>query len=130
MPAVAESSAQARVRNSLLNLSLGLLTQVSPLPLHDPSSVFEFVEMNNSLRGCVRAVREIGGDQDTTPLQRHVHTAVQDVPGKIRFASCIDKSFVAVKTKLGSGSLSGPVAFELLLKDFAQNFSLSMPHKF
>ena len=92
MPAVAESSAQARVRNSLLNLSLGLLTQVSPLPLHDPSSVFEFVEMNNNLRRCIRAIREIAGDHDPdhwhrswiTPLQRQIHTAVRNVPGTLR----------------------------------------------
>ena len=46
LPAVAESAAQARVGDAL-NLSLKLLPELSPLPLHDPPSVFEFVQMNN-----------------------------------------------------------------------------------
>ena len=92
LPAVAESATQARVGDALLNLSLKLLPELSPLPLHDPSNVFEFIEMNNNLRSCIRAICEIAGDHDPdhwhrswiTPLQRQIHTAVRNVPGTLR----------------------------------------------
>ena len=135
LPAVAENAAQARVGDALLNLNLKLLPELSPLPLQDPSSVFEFVQMNNSLRSCIRAIREVAGDRDPdhwhrswiTPLQRQIHTAVRNVPGKLRITSLIDNSFHAIKTKVDSGALSGPAAFDLLLKDFAQHFSSLNP---
>ena len=108
---------------------------MSSLSLHYPSSVFEFVQINNSLRGRARAVREIAGDMDPdqwhrsciTPFQRHVQNVVRNVPGKIPTDSCIDSSFAAVIKKLDSGSVSGPAAFELFLKDFAQKFSTVNP---
>ena len=117
-----------RVGDALLNLSLRLFPELSPLPLYDPSRVFEFVQMNNSLRSCVRAIREIAGDDDPdhwhrfwiTPLQRQTHTAVRNVPGKLRITSLINNSFHEIK----------PAAFDLLLEHSHSTSRLSIPHKF
>ena len=56
-----------------------------------------------------------------------VSFSVRDVPGKLRITSLIDNSFHAIKTKVDSGALSGPAAFDLMLKDFAQHFSSLNP---
>ena len=60
-------------------------------------------------------------------MQRQIHTAVQNVPDKLRITSLIDKSFHAIEPKVDSGGLLGPAVFDLLLKDFAQHFSFLNP---
>ena len=53
-----ERAVQARVRSPLLNTSFELLSQLSPVPkMHNPSSVFGFVQISDGLRGSVRSLR-------------------------------------------------------------------------
>ncbi|CAN0360116.1 unnamed protein product, partial [Laminaria digitata] len=135
LPPVAGAAALARIGCNLNNLKIGLLPQLPPLPLHDPSSVFEFVQLNNVLRRSVHAIRAIAGDTDPdrwhpdwlSPFQRHVQGAVRNVQGNFRIVVHIDNAFASVSIKVKEGVVAGPASLELLLKELAPNFSSINP---